>query len=222
VIVGRLHCPPGWITFARGQGIYGSFKKSFVALERDTLHNLERRRVFCALMRAVREKRLFFIDESFCKTGMCREFDWGLRGERVRGMRPFRSWKTVALIGAIRLGAKPKLMTYPGSVNGTVFVRFVRTRLVPWLRPGDVVVKDNLNIHKMLVVRSTIEAAGGTRTDVPSTSRLLTPSRWASSGLPSRTTSPLCHISEGRRTSCGKRSRTRSPVSAGSPAASTT
>ena len=82
-------------------------------------------------MRAVRERRLVFIDESFCKTGMCREFGWGLRGERVAGMRPFRSWKTVSLIGAIRLGTKPKLMTTRASVNGSDFLEFVRTRLVP-------------------------------------------------------------------------------------------
>lgn len=126
-------------------------------------------------MRAVREKRLVFIDESFCKTGMCREFGWGLRGERVRGVRPFRSWKTVALIGAVRLGAKPKLMTYSGSVNGPVFLEFVRSRLVPWLRPGDVVVMDNLNIHKMLAVRSAIEAADATPVYLPTYSPELNP-----------------------------------------------
>jgi hypothetical protein len=38
------------------------------------------------------------------------------------------------------LSPKPKLMTHPGSVTGPTFLRFVRARLVPWLRPGDVVV----------------------------------------------------------------------------------
>jgi transposase len=126
-------------------------------------------------MRAVRERRLVFIDESFCKTGMCREFGWGLRGERVVGTRPFRSWKTISIIGAIRLGAKPKLMTQPGSVNGPTFLRFVRTRLVPWLRTGDVVVMDNLNMHKMLAVRSAIEAAGATPVYLPTYSPELNP-----------------------------------------------
>jgi transposase len=126
-------------------------------------------------MRAVRENRLVFIDESFCKTGMCREFAWGVRGARVVGTRPFRAWKTVSLIGAIRLGTKPKLMTHPGSVTGPTFVRFVRTRLVPWLSPGDVVVMDNLNIHKMLVVRAAIEAAGATPVYLPTYSPELNP-----------------------------------------------
>lgn len=126
-------------------------------------------------MRAVKERRLVFIDESFCKTGMCREFGWGPRGVRVVGARPFRAWKTISLIGAIRLGAKPKLMTHPGSVTGDVFVRFVRTRLVPWLRPGDVVVMDNLNIHKMRVVRTAIEAVGATPVYLPTYSPELNP-----------------------------------------------
>ncbi len=126
-------------------------------------------------MRAVRERRLVFIDESFCKTGMCREFGWSLRGERVTGTRPFRAWKTVSLIGAIRLGAKPKLMTHPGTVSGPTFLRFVRTRLVPWLRRGDVVVMDNLNIHKMLAVRWAIEAAGATPIYRPTYSPELNP-----------------------------------------------
>jgi transposase len=126
-------------------------------------------------VRAIREQRLVFIDESFCKTGMCREFGWGLRGARVVGTRPFRAWKTVSLIGAIRLGAKPKLMTHPGSVTGPTFIRFVRTRLVPWLRPGDVVVMDNLNIHKMLSVRSAIESAGAHPVYLPTYSPELNP-----------------------------------------------
>lgn len=44
-----------------------------VAVERDARHNFERRRLFCALARAVRERRIVFIDESFRKTGMCRQ-----------------------------------------------------------------------------------------------------------------------------------------------------
>ena len=107
-------------------------------------------------MRALHEERFVFIDESFCKTGMCREFARGPRVSRVVGKRPSRSWKTVSLIGAILLGEKPRLMTHPGSVAGPTFLRFVRNRLVLWLRPGDLVVMDNLNNYKMLAVRSAM------------------------------------------------------------------
>ncbi len=53
----------------------------------------------------------------------------------------------MSIIGAIRL-------------NGRIFLRFVKRRLAPWLKPGDIVVLDNLNFHKMVAVRRAIEAAG--------------------------------------------------------------
>lgn len=86
-----------------------------------------------------------------------------------------RNWRTVTIVGAIRLGTRPLLMTHPGSVNGRVFLHFVRRRLVPWIRPGDVVVMDNLNSHKMLAVRTAIEAAGATPIYLPTYSPELNP-----------------------------------------------
>ena len=62
---------------------------------------------------------------------MRREYAWAPRGERISGTRPFRSWKTISLIGAIRLGDKPKLMTHRGAVNGRTFLHFTKKRLVP-------------------------------------------------------------------------------------------
>jgi transposase len=120
-------------------------------------------------------RRLVFIDESYCKTGMCREHAWSRRGKRARGTRPFRCWKTISLLGAIRLGRRPLLMTHAGTVNGKVFLQFVRTRLVRWLRPGDVVVMDNLNMHKMVAVRDAIAQAGATAVYLPPYSPELNP-----------------------------------------------
>ena len=79
------------------------------------------------------------------------------------------------MIGAIRLGKRPTIMTNRGAVNGRVFLRFVRTRLVPNLSPGDIVVMDNLNFHKMLVVREAIAAAGATAIYLPTYSPELNP-----------------------------------------------
>ncbi len=126
-------------------------------------------------MTALRRGRLVFLDESYCKTGMRREYAWAPRGQRAVGTRPFRSWKTLSLVGAIRLGARPKLMTHRGAVNGRVFTRFVRHRLAPWLRRGDVVVMDNLNMHKMRCVRDAIEAVGALPVYLPTYSPELNP-----------------------------------------------
>jgi transposase len=130
---------------------------------------------FCGLVLALKAQRLVFIDESFVKTGMRREYGWGPRGTRVVGTRPNRNWKTVSVIGAIRLGHKPRVMTHRGTVTGRVYLRFLRQRLVPWLRPGDVVVMDNLNIHKSKAVRDAIAAAGAEAVYLPTYSPELNP-----------------------------------------------
>jgi transposase len=109
------------------------------------------------------------------KTGMRREYARSLRGERVTGTRPFRSWKTVSLIGAIRLGERPKIMTSQAAVDGRTFLRFVKQRLATWIYPGDIVVMDNLSIHKMEIVREAILDAGGIPLYLPTYSPELNP-----------------------------------------------
>jgi transposase len=106
---------------------------------------------------------------------MRRGYGRGPIGQRVVGAKPFAGWKTISLVGAIRLGAKPKLMTYPGTVNGRVFLKFVRERLVPWLRKGDSVVMDNLGAHKMAAVRRALEAVGARPVFLPPYSPELNP-----------------------------------------------
>ena len=106
---------------------------------------------------------------------MRREYGRSLLGSRVVGTRPFRSWKTISIVGAIRIGARPRLMTHHGSIDGRLFLHYVKNRLVPWLRRGDVVVMDNLNIHKMRVVREAIQLAGATPIYLPTYSPELNP-----------------------------------------------
>ena len=119
-----------------------------------------RRRWVSAMLTIIAPERLVFIDESSCSTDMAREYGWAPVGERAIGDRPGRTWKTLTLIGAIRLGRKPQLMTHHGSMNGKVFLRYVKRRLVPWLRYGDCVVLDNLAAHKVRGVQEAIEAVG--------------------------------------------------------------
>jgi transposase len=154
---------------------YSRKKNGFVVTERETPEHRARRREFCTRILSANARRLVFLDESYCKTGMRREYGWAPRGERSSGKRPMGMWRTVSLVGAIRLGSKPKLMTHRGSVNGRTFLRFVKHRLVPWLRRGDVVVMDNMNMHKMRAVRDAIEAAGAFPIYLPTYSPELNP-----------------------------------------------
>jgi transposase len=128
---------------------------------------------------ALKARRLVFLDESFCTTGMRRERARAPVGVRALSKRPHGRWRTVSLVGAIRLGKRPKLMTHRGAVNGATFLRFVRARLAPYLRRGDVVVMDNLNIHKMAAVKDAIRALGATPLYLPTYSPELNPiERW--------------------------------------------
>ena len=66
-------------------------------------------------------------------------------------------------------------MTHRGSVNGDIFLHYVKRYLAPWLRRGDIVIMDNLNFHKMKVVRRAIEAVGATPIYLPTYSPELNP-----------------------------------------------
>lgn len=113
-----------------------SKKKSFVATERDTPEHAIRRAAYLKFIDGFCPTKLVYIDESFCKTGMRREYSWAPLGERAVGKRPFRSWKTLSLISAIRLGSRPTLMTHEGAVNGRVFLDFIQRRLLPRSNPA--------------------------------------------------------------------------------------
>lgn len=82
------------------------------------------------------------------------------RGERVIDKTPNGHWKTTTLIAALGIEGMRCSTVVDGAVNGDVFEAFVEQVLVPELRPGDVVVMDNLSSHKRQRVRDLIEGAG--------------------------------------------------------------
>lgn len=82
------------------------------------------------------------------------------RGERCRAAVPHGHWKTTTFTGALRLSGMTAPMVLDGPMNGAAFLAYVEQVLAPTLRPGDVVVMDNLPAHKRTGVRDAIEAAG--------------------------------------------------------------
>lgn len=85
---------------------------------------------------------------------------------RCRGVRriaeaiPGGHWKTVTLVGAIRLSGMFAPMTVEAATDAEIFLAYVDRVLCPELKPGDVVVMDNLSSHKVQGVRERIAAAG--------------------------------------------------------------
>ncbi|GAB4574401.1 MAG: hypothetical protein Tsb008_11730 [Rhodothalassiaceae bacterium] len=89
------------------------------------------------------------------------------KGERCRASVPHGHWKTTTFIAGLRLDGLSAPMVLDGAMSGAAFLAWVEQARVPELRPGDVVVMDNLPSHKVAGVRQAIEAAGATLLYLP-------------------------------------------------------
>lgn len=73
---------------------------------------------------------------------------------------PHGHWKTTTFVGALRRTGMTAPMVLDGPMNGIWFLAYVQQVLAPTLKPGDVVIMDNLAAHKSPAVRDAVEAAG--------------------------------------------------------------
>ena len=101
-----------------------------------------------------------FIDETWAKTNMAPLRGWCPRGARLKAKAPFGRWKTFTFIAALRCDRIDAPCLFDGPINGEAFLAYVQTFLVPTLKPGDVVIMDNLGSHRGKAVRRAIRAAG--------------------------------------------------------------
>ena len=103
---------------------------------------------------------LVFIDETAVSTKMARLRGRAPRGQRCRAPIPHGHWKTITFVVALRLCGLSAPMILDGPMNGPAFLAYVEQVLVPTLRPGQIVVMDNLPAHKLPGVRAAIQATG--------------------------------------------------------------
>ena len=101
-----------------------------------------------------------FIDETWAKTNMTRLFGRIARGQRLNALVPHGHWKTMTFVGALRCDGITAPCVLDGPMNAASFLAYVEQALVPTLRPGDIVVMDNLSSHKGAAIRRAIRAAG--------------------------------------------------------------
>lgn len=104
--------------------------------------------------------RLVFIDETWTKTNMAPLRGWAPRGQRLEAKVPQGRWQTMTFLAALRQDGVEAPWLIDGPINGERFRLYVEKVLVPTLRPGDIVVLDNLGSHKSKAVRRAIRAAG--------------------------------------------------------------
>ena len=96
-------------------------------------------------------------------------------GQRCRASVPHGHWQTTTFVGALRLEEMTAPWVLDGPMSGAAFLVYVQQVLVPTLRPGDVVIMDNLPAHKGEAVRAAIAAAGARRVLLPPYSPDLNP-----------------------------------------------
>jgi transposase len=145
-----------------GAGASGvvSKKKSTHAAEQDRADVAEARRNWFANVGEVCVKDLIFIDEFGATTNMQRAYGRALRGERVVSKVPHGHWKTLSTIAAMSSQGMVASASFDGATDAATFVAFIRDAVVPLLRPGQVVVMDNLACHKNPEVARQIESHG--------------------------------------------------------------
>jgi transposase len=108
-------------------------------------------------------------------TNMTRLFGRAPRGERVIDRVPFSAWKTVTFVAALRHDGMTAPMMIKGAMNGEAFLAYLDQCLVPTLKRGDIVVMDNVSVHRVEGVREAIEAANATLRYLPPYSPDLNP-----------------------------------------------
>ena len=137
-----------------------SFKKSVAAGERDRSDVARRRAQWTKYQNRVEPERLVFIDETWTRTDMAPLRGWAPRGRRLTAKVAHGRWKTMTFLAALRHDRIDAPWFLEGPIDGDSFRLYVEMVLLPTLRPGDIVIMDNLGSHKGKAVRRLIRSAG--------------------------------------------------------------
>ena len=85
---------------------------------------------------------------------------WAPRGQKLVARAPFGKWRTLTFLAALRHDRIDAPCVLDGPINGQSFTAWVEQFLVPTLKPGDIVIMDNLGSHKGAAVRKAIRLVG--------------------------------------------------------------
>ena len=105
-------------------------------------------------------EHLVFLDESGVNTDLTRLYGRALSSQRAVDHAPLNTPRTTTVLSSIRLDGEKAFTTYQGGTTGERFVQYLKETLLPTLRPGDIVVMDNMRSHHVKAVREILEAKG--------------------------------------------------------------
>ena len=149
-------------------------KKIPRAYEQDRPEVQERRQEFCAELAGVDPRRLVFVDECGANTAMTRTHGRAPVGQRVYTDTPGH-WDSITLTCGLRFSGVTAALAFRGATNTDTFESYVEEVLVPELKPGDVVIWDNLKPHQSEEAIEAVEAVGARVVPLPPWSPDLTP-----------------------------------------------
>jgi hypothetical protein len=134
-------------------------KKSLHAAEQDRPDVAVARKAWFRMQPKLDPRKLVFIDETAASTNMTRRYGRATRGERLVCKVPHGHWKTSTFVAALRHNRVAAPFLLDGPMNGTTFLAYVEDVLVPTLKRGDIIIMDNVGVHKVAGVREAIERA---------------------------------------------------------------
>ena len=136
-------------------------KKTLIASEQDRPDVVEQRVAWRASQELIDPARVVFIDETWAKTNMTRTYGRSELGTRLVDRTPCGALANDDVPGRVtRAEGFIAPLTVEGGINGALFRAWIEQHLAPVLKPGDIVVMDNLSSHKVAGIREAIEAVG--------------------------------------------------------------
>lgn len=132
------------------------------AAERDRADVVEKRKLWQDQQPLMDAGRLVFLDESGVNINMVRRYGRAVGRARVHDKAPINTPSTTTILSSVRADGEMIFTSFTGPVNGERFREYLENLLAPSLRPGDIVIMDNLRVHKIPGIKERIKAAGAT------------------------------------------------------------
>jgi len=141
--------------------VWGSaIKKTVFASEQDREDIRRAREIWREWQKRVDPSKLVFLDETGATTDMIPRRGRAKGGARCFDDAPGGHWKTMTFIAGLRMDGITAPWCLDRPMNGEVFKTYLKTQLAPTLKPGDIVICDNLAAHKVAGTKEIVEAAG--------------------------------------------------------------
>ena len=135
-------------------------KKTLKASEQEREDIAEKRKKWADFQKITSAERLVFLDESCAKTNMTRLRGRSHAGTRCHASAPCGHWKTLTMLSSIRLDGSTECIVVDGAMDKAMFAEYIAQMLCPSLRPNDIVIMDNLSVHKNHKIAESIKECG--------------------------------------------------------------